>query len=147
MCGCSNWEAVFLSEQQVAYAAMDALAGREAYLELISRGEMEAAYLEGLMRAWLASEEKREQSRAKLLSKETAQLRQLYFKLAPQNNGGEQHKRPAANGWQQQEEGARPAKRPRMEPRWEMLGEEVPDQDRQKPAKKPAGDQAARAAK
>lgn len=75
----SNWEAPRLSESQVKYAALDAIAGREIYLELRRRGQLPAdGGLEGMITKWLLSGDESDWRRARSLAVERDSLRRLY---------------------------------------------------------------------
>ena len=75
----SNWEASRLSDSQVEYAALDAMAGREIYLELRRRGRLPPdGLLEAMMNKWLLSGDEGDWRRARSLATERDSLRRLY---------------------------------------------------------------------
>lgn len=75
----SNWEAPSLSEAQVRYAALDAIAGREIYLEMRRLGQLPPEeVLEGLMSRWLGSDNVAHRRLARSLAVERDRLRRVY---------------------------------------------------------------------
>jgi hypothetical protein len=61
---------------------MDALAGREIYLELEARGHLDKTYLRGLMREWLnSSEEDVARVKARRLAQESDHMMAHYCDL------------------------------------------------------------------
>lgn len=75
----SNWETPRLSDTQVRYAALDAIAGREIYLELLRQRRVPSDdALERLMAQWLLSGDEVDLRKARSLAMERDILRQLY---------------------------------------------------------------------
>lgn len=85
----SNWESRELSTRQVEYAALDAIAGREAFLELKRRGHMHGSGLEDLMMEWIRSKRTGDDQRARSLSKESDALAKHYRRCM---RGGEMYR-------------------------------------------------------
>lgn len=83
----SNWEQPILQEKQIQYAALDALVGREAYLELEARGHLDKEYLLGLMMKWLEAEDGPTQARARRLADESDHLMEHYCDLRKIGSG------------------------------------------------------------
>lgn len=77
----SNWEQPILQEKQIQYAALDALVGREAYLELEARGHLDKEYLLGLMMKWLEADDRSTQARARRLADESDHFMEHYCDL------------------------------------------------------------------
>lgn len=96
----SNWERRQLTSRQVEYAALDAIAGREIYLDFHRRGVLEMGRLEAQMRQWLLSSDGEDRKRARGLAFESDKLGKLYklsLRRSSSSSSGKQGKASGAN--------------------------------------------------